>query len=259
MKIYWLFCGLLLNLLVITPAKAQSIMANDDDNNAQLQEINDLFGYDAIDAKQDNDPFEVVNRVILDMNLFVSRALIVPPAKVYNKTLPAPVKESVANFYRNFTAPRIVINDLLQTNFALAARNTGRFAINTTIGVGGLFDVAAKYNYTYQDNNLDKSLKFYGVPSGPYIVLPFMPPANLRGALSSFADSFAEIDHYLFPKQAIYKYSLKSLNIIQATAQNYQLIESVRTDNADYYAIIRSANNQANQGNRAKTTINFEE
>ena len=257
-KLYWLFCCLSLGLLVILPANSQTINANAN-HDAQQQEINDLFGLDASEANQDNDPFELVNRVILDMNLFVSRALIIPPAKIYNKALPEPVKESVGNFYKNLTAPRIVINDLLQAKFALAAKNTTRFAMNSTIGIGGLFDVAALYDYPYKNNNLDKTLGFYGVPDGPYIVLPFMPPANLRGALSEFADSRVEIDNYLFAKQAIYKYSLKSVNIVQATAQNYQLIESVLNDNADYYAIIRSANNQAKQGNRAKTTINFEE
>ena len=135
---------------------------------------------DSSETRQDDhDPFIRANRAILNFNFKVDRFIAKPTAKVYAK-LPQPVRNGVGNFFSNLWMPSTILNDLLQGKLALAGRDTGRFVINTVVGLFGLMDVATHLGLPPHREDFGQTLAVWGVPSGPYLVLPFLGPASLR-------------------------------------------------------------------------------
>ncbi|NKB75644.1 MAG: VacJ family lipoprotein [Gammaproteobacteria bacterium] len=137
----------------------------------------------------DRDPLEKMNRSVLKFNLKADRYVLKPVAKTYKKVIPQPIRNGVRNFFSNLREPINIVNDLLQGNLAQAGRDTGRFVINTTFGFFGLNDVAKYMNLPRNKEDFGQTLAVWGVPAGPYLVLPFFGPSNLRdttGLLSEF-------------------------------------------------------------------------
>lgn len=132
-------------------------------------------------AYNDNDPWIRANRKILDFNLAVDRIALKPAAKVYAK-LPQPVQNGAGNFFANLWLPATVLNDLLQGKLAAAGRDSARFLINTLLGAGGLMDVATALDFPPHREDFGQTLAVWGVPPGPYLVLPLLGPSNLRDA-----------------------------------------------------------------------------
>lgn len=128
---------------------------------------------------ENRDPFEGANRAILNFNLKVDRFVLKPVAKTYAR-LPRPVRNGVGNFFSNLWVPNTVINDLLQGKWAHAGRDSGRFAINTILGLGGLMDVATHLDLPKRNEDFGQTLAVWGVPSGPYLVLPLLGPSSPR-------------------------------------------------------------------------------
>ncbi len=128
----------------------------------------------------DKDPYENFNRSVLDFNLKSDRLILKPIAKTYSRIIPKPVRNGVNNFFSNLWEPMTVVNDLLQGKFHHAARDTTRFIINSTIGVLGIFDVATEMDLPKHREDFGQTLAVWGVPSGPYLVLPLLGPSNLR-------------------------------------------------------------------------------
>ena len=127
----------------------------------------------------DRDPFERANRAVLNFNFKVDRFALKPAAKAYAK-LPNPVRSGVGNFFSNLSAPITIVNDLLQGKVAQAGRDTGRFVVNTFVGVLGLVDAASALGLHEHDEDFGQTLAVWGVPPGPYLVLPLLGPSNLR-------------------------------------------------------------------------------
>ena len=129
-----------------------------------------------------NDPYENFNRKVLNFNLKSDKYLLKPAAQAYSK-IPSPVRNGIGNFISNLTEPYTVLNDLLQGKFRKAGRDTGRFVINTTLGLLGLNDVATHMNLPKQREDFGQTLAVWGVEEGPYLVLPFLGPSNVRDAV----------------------------------------------------------------------------
>ncbi|MFV2035377.1 MAG: VacJ family lipoprotein [Halocynthiibacter sp.] len=136
------------------------------------------------------DPLERTNRAILNFNFKVDRFVLRPVARVYAK-LPRPVRNGVGNFFANMWIPNTILNDLLQGKFAEAGRDTGRFVINTILGFFGLMDVATGLDLPARKEDFGQTLAVWGVPAGPYLVLPFLGPSNLR-------DTFGLVPQYAY-------------------------------------------------------------
>ncbi len=157
-------------------------------SNAQVEEI--LTADELIDAElelaenelKENDPFEGMNRKIYKFNMTVDKYLVKPVAKAYSKYTPMPVKRGVKHFFSNLWEPTTIINDLLQAKFGQAVQDSTRFALNTTVGVLGIFDVATRLNLYKNSEDFGQSMAVWGIPSGPYIVLPLLGPSNVRDA-----------------------------------------------------------------------------
>src|SRR5215469_6052053 len=142
-------------------------------------------GQQAVATEEDfNDPLEDTNRKIFELNQFVDRNAIVPVAKAYRAALPDPVRDSLRDFLNNLRAPLIFANDALQGQFESAAKTAGRFVINSTIGMGGVVDVAGRWGIPFHEEDLGLTLGTWGVPEGPYLVVPVraVDPARPRRA-----------------------------------------------------------------------------
>ncbi len=144
-----------------------------------------------------NDPLEGYNRVMYGFNDAADRAVIKPAAQVYDAVLPDPIQKGVSNFFRNLNEITVIINDLLQLKFGQAFHDTGRFLLNTTVGVAGVFDVAGHAGYESHNEDFGQTLGYWGVDTGPYVVLPFFGPRTVRDTVGLVGDYYTDPVTYL--------------------------------------------------------------
>jgi len=146
-----------------------------------------------------NDPLEGYNRAMYGFNTTVDKALIKPAAQVYDAVLPEPISWGVSNFFNNISEVSVIVNDLLQFKFDQAADDFGRFALNSTVGFAGIFDVAGHAGYKGHNEDFGQTLGYWGVGPGPYLVLPLFGPSNVRDTFGIAGDILTnpafDIDH----------------------------------------------------------------
>ncbi len=135
------------------------------------------------------DPLESYNRTMFNINTSVDKAVLKPAAQVYDKTLPGTIKKGIRNFFSNIGEIPVVFNDLMQFRFQQAAYDTSRFLLNTTLGLGGLVDFANDAGLEKNNQDFGQTLGKWGVPSGPYFVLPILGPSNVRDTFGRVVDS----------------------------------------------------------------------
>ena len=135
---------------------------------------------DEIIEETNIDPFEDINRVVFIISDSLDEAILRPTAEIYSEYTPLFVKDSVTNFFSNIAEIDTVINQLLQGKPKLAAQDSLRFLINTTIGVGGIFDVASRMGFERHDEDFGQTLGYWGIDSGPYVFIPFVGPSTVR-------------------------------------------------------------------------------
>ncbi len=145
---------------------------------------------DATAEQRDNakDPYESFNRAVYKFNEQTDRYVMKPIAKGYRAIMPKPVSKSISNFFSNLYDPANMLYNFLQGKPKAGASDLGRFLINSTIGIVGLFDVATKIGLEKHNEDFGQTLAVWGVGDGPYLVLPFFGPSNLRDAPSLIVD-----------------------------------------------------------------------
>jgi phospholipid-binding lipoprotein MlaA len=139
------------------------------------------------------DPFERVNRYTYKFNAQFDEAVFLPVADSYRR-LPSPLRTGVHNFFDNLSEPKSLVNFVLQLRPVFGLRSLGRFVINSTLGIGGLFDVAAHFKLKGYLTGFGATLSIWGMHPGPYLVIPILGPATLRdgvGMLADYAVSYA--------------------------------------------------------------------
>lgn len=155
-----------------------------------LDDLLDEFS-DETEIKETYDPLNGYNRLMTSFNDGMFEYFLTPVSKGYAFVIHKEIRKSIGKFFDNIFYPTRVVNNLLQGKFYNSYEETGRFVINSTIGVLGLFDPAKAYfNLEAHDEDFGQTLGFYGVGSGPHIVLPFFGPSNLRDAFAMVPDSF---------------------------------------------------------------------
>jgi phospholipid-binding lipoprotein MlaA len=189
-----------------------------------------------------NDPLEPMNRQIFAFDMFVDQWLIKPVAQVYHNVVPDPGKDAVRNFLGNLHEPVIFANDLLQTEFKRAGWTAERFALNSTIGVGGVFDVATRWGVEKQSGDFGQTLAHYGVPEMLYLVLPILGPSNPRDVVGMVADGYADPFSYLAADYGadVATYSRWGAEGIDQRDQNLSNLDELQKNAIDLYAEIRS-------------------
>lgn len=147
--------------------------------------------------KDPRDPFERTNRATFAFNEALDRRVAKPIAQGYRRVTPDAVETGVSNFFSNAAYPTVLVNNLLQGKLKDALNDTGRLLLNTTLGLGGLLDPASAAGLARNDEDFGQTLGRWGVPGGPYVMLPLLGPYTLRDGFGSLADEFTEPRQYL--------------------------------------------------------------
>jgi len=133
------------------------------------------------------DPFESLNRASFDLNAALAKVIADPVAAAYHNTVPDSVQTGLDDFFTNLREPVTAVSSGLQGDFQNAGTSVGRFAINSTVGIVGLFDVATDMGWVSRPEDIGATLCTYGIHAGPYIVVPILGPTNLRDAVGSLS------------------------------------------------------------------------
>ena len=190
-------------------------------------------------AGQPDDPLEPLNRAVLKLNLLAFDWALAPAASLSRATTPEPVRRSLGNVLENLRAPGVFANDVLQGEPARAGTILGRFAINSTVGVFGLLDPASDLGYLPHQEDLGQTLGTYGVPAGPYLMLPLLGPSNVRDTVARVADHLM-LNLYLFDTDA-----MDAAATLHETETGMDRLRALRADSLDFYAVLRSAHEQS--------------
>lgn len=195
------------------------------------------------------DPMEGMNRAVFDVNDAVDQAIAEPIARGYRAVTPKLARDGVRNFLRNLRSPVNLANQILQGDVEGAAADVSRFAMNTTIGVGGLFDVAADTGLEYEYEDFGQTLAVWGVDHGPYLVLPLMGPSSFRDATGMLVDTLADpVRLYLYnTDQEEWYYARTGATALDKREELLDALDDLRKNSFDYYAAMRSAYMQKRQ------------
>jgi len=218
----------------------------------------------SVDPQEVHDPAESVNRGVFAANQFVDRNLLAPVSRVYRDHVPQPVRNSVGNFSRNLRHPLVLTNDLLQGNVRRGWTTTQRFVVNSTAGVGGLFDVAAALGLEGHDADFGQTLGVWGVGPGPAVQLPLFGPSNLRDATGT-AVGFVANPLSFIPGGAISMITSAgtAAGVVNNRADLLETTDALQASSLDLYATLRSAHAQRRarsieegiRGSRARVDI----
>jgi len=205
----------------------------------------------AVQEETETDPWEPFNTKMFWFNHDVlDQYLLKPLAQAWNFVLPDPVQRSLRNAVDNTNVLPRLVNSLAQGKFAGAGREVTRFTINSTIGVGGLFDVAKDgFGIDQSDEDTGQTLGFYGVGPGPYLVLPFLPPLDVRDAVGTIVDAGMDPFNYLIPYAAGASAAtttgalagITATDTVNRRSLNLELYEGVEGTVIDLYGAVRNA------------------
>jgi len=192
--------------------------------------------------REANDPLEPMNRYFFDLNNFADEILMKPLAGWYYIALPNFAQDGVRNAVNNVRTPVILANDLFQGEFERAGTTFGRFLVNSTLGLGGLFDIAEKMGLERHDEDFGQTMAVAGVDEGPYLVLPLIGPSNPRDAFGKVVDAFLDPMTYLtfFTNVGWINTTRNGLDIVDFRARNLQTLDQIKKGSLDYYATVRS-------------------
>ena len=182
-------------------------------------------------AEDINDPFEDINRVTFEFNESLDRNFLKPVAQTYSKT-PKPIKKGVTNFFNNLEEVETSVNQVLQVKPKLALNDLTRFVINSTIGLGGLIDVATKIGLTRHEEDFSQTLALWGVPTGPYLMLPALGPSSLRDALSKPFSSFLSVTFHM--TEADVNITLKGIDALETRERLLEIESLIYGDRYDF-------------------------
>ena len=192
--------------------------------------------------KTKEDPFEGFNRGIFWFNEGLDRFIIGPVARGYNWLLPDFMQTGVRNFYANISMPIVLINDILQLKPLAAAEDVSRIFINSTVGIAGFVDVARMAEVPENDEDFGQTLGYWGLPPGPYVVIPLYGPSSIRGTVGLAADTVSLPHLYFLPWYA--NGIMGAVRILGWRAFYDEELEQSRRDAIDFYSFVRSSYQQ---------------
>ncbi len=213
--------------------------------------------------EDDHDPLQGFNRAMFTFNDKFDRHLARPVAEAYQDVTPRLIRTGITNFFTNLFQPTVVINDLLQGKVKRAGTDGGRFLINTTVGVLGLFDVATPMGLPKNSEDLGQTFGWWGIGPGPYLVLPFLGPRNARDAFGMVGDWYTDPVTYIDHDTT--RWSTRGVAFTDTRAQLLgasQVLEQAAGEDA--YIFVREAyrqrrRNQVYDGNPPPEPFPFEE
>ena len=193
----------------------------------------------------DTDPYESFNRAMYKFNEFMDKILFKPVATGYQKVLPSPVRTGVTNIFNNIDMVPTVFNDALQGDSYCVGRDSWRFLINTTAGVGGIFDVAKHLDLPPHHEDFGLTLVKWGYQDSRYLVLPFLGPSTIRDTLSKPIDYGTSMYPYIDDDTTAY--TIYGTDVINTRANLLQY-DNVLKQAFDPYVFVRNAYLQRREG-----------
>lgn len=201
------------------------------------------------------DPIEPVNRGIFWFNDRADRYAIDPLARGYEKAIPGRVRTGIGNFFDNLRFPAIFLSDIVQGEFTNALEATGRFLINSTVGIAGVMDVAVDVGLEEQDQDFGLALASHDVPPGPYLVLPFLGASNVRDAFGRVVDTVISPFYHLGTifdlndnDALAIALGSRALDVLNQRADLLEAVKAARESSLDYYLFMQTAYYQHRHG-----------
>lgn len=192
---------------------------------------------------EDNDPLEPINRVTFEVNNFLDDVLFDPISAMYVGVVPEFLRERVGYFLRNLSEPIVLVNNILQGEMQDAEDTLRRFAINSTVGLGGIFDVSTDLDIPYKREDFGLTLASWGYGEGSFLVLPILGPSNVRdtiGRITDFACDSINWWAYFTDDNAIFSYARTGIQTLDAKSDNIEIITDLKTNSIDPYVTFRS-------------------
>lgn len=231
------------------PQKSEVVEVNDEYSSDEDEFLSEFD--DELVIEEKFDPFSGYNRVMTGFNDGVYHYALSPVAKGYRYVVHKEIRTSVNNFFHNILYPLRLANNLLQGKFKNSGEETGRFLINSTVGILGLFDPAKSYfGLEAHDEDFGQTLGVWGVGAGPHIVLPFLGPSNLRDSLSLYPDYLLDPVGYdsdrsynlaRNTREGIYLNVYKTVNKTSLNVGEYEMLTK---DAIDLYPYLRDVYEQ---------------
>lgn len=184
------------------------------------------------------DPYESSNRKIYDLNQRLDKVTLKPLAKLYKKILPNPVQAGINNVYSNINLFPTIANDLLQADLGYTLKDTWRLIINSTLGVGGIFDPATSCGLPRHTNDLGLTFAKWGDKQSPYIVIPLLGPSTIRDGMGLLFDTVFT-PYFYIPQDAII-WGILGVRFVDLRAQMLDT-EKLMDESLDRYAFMRDA------------------
>ena len=188
-----------------------------------------------ISSEEVSDPFEDINRLTFEINETLDKVIAKPTANFYSK-FPTPIKKGVTNLFDNLEEINTSVNQALQGKPLTALNDISRFVINSTIGIGGIFDVATALGLKRHEEDFGQTLALWGVPAGPYIMLPVLGPHTLRDLFGRPVSSFLSVTFHMTESDVNF-----GLNMIDALETRERLLEVESLLSGDKYYFVRDS------------------
>jgi phospholipid-binding lipoprotein MlaA len=205
---------------------------------------------DRAEFEASNDPLEPANRVVFEFNQIVDKVLLRPAAYVYREVMPDFAQDIVHNVLENANEPIVFMNAMLQGRVEDAGKSFNRFLVNTVAGVGGMIDLASEGDLKKVDADFGQTLHVWGMPEGPYLVLPILGPSNPRDATGFAVDTIASPWGYVAEdwggKGTRNRYIIASLSatMLDKRSKAIDALDALEKGSVDFYAQLRSVSRQ---------------
>jgi phospholipid-binding lipoprotein MlaA len=199
----------------------------------------------ADDADTEHDPAEPVNRAIFKVNVAADHAVMRPVAQAYVDHVPEGVQKGIHNVVQNLKEPAVAVNDALQGNVNQAWQSVQRLAVNSTVGVAGIFDVASQLGLPPHKADFGQTLAVWGVGEGPFVELPLLGPSNARDTVGTAVDMALNPLTFVGGAPATYAgVATGSANVVDTRSQHLHDLDELERNSLDYYATLRSVYRQ---------------
>jgi phospholipid-binding lipoprotein MlaA len=189
----------------------------------------------------ERDPWERYNRAMFSFNEGVDKAVLKPVAQTYKSTIPEFIRDRVTNFFANLSDLASVVHHSLQAEPKSALESTGRFVVNSTVGLLGLFDPASSLGLARTNEDAGLTLGRWGVGHGPYVMLPLLGPSSLRDAVGTAADLRMDLTGELLNPNATERATLTGVRVVDVRTRLLELEKGVDLITFDRYVSVRSA------------------
>ena len=197
------------------------------------------------DAESQHDPAEPVNRAIFKANMAADHAVMKPAAEAYTEHVPQGVQKGIHNLVENLKEPAVAVNDALQGNVDHAWQSVQRLAVNSTIGVAGIFDWAKNWGLPPHQADFGETLAVWGLSEGPFVELPLLGPSNARDAVGTAVDMAMNPLTFVGGAPATYAGAgTGGANLIDTRAQHLHDLDELERNSLDFYATLRSVYRQ---------------